>query len=178
MATSNDYFRIEKPIGALLDRLNESTDPAVRGELLDGMAAVEQQLADVHLEAFGPDPMEDEGGRDLSESIAHSALLLRLLGDVEYAVADSRARRVTRTWLEPYAGPVLDRMAGAFEPYDRAMLLKELYEAVEPYVGAQAAETLACLPLWPGLRGWDGGVYLPRSLPRLVRMVWRTWRAA
>jgi hypothetical protein len=176
MTTSGDYFRIGKPIGALYDRLNETTDPAIRAELLDGMATIEQQLSDVHREAFGPDPIEWEGGRDLSESIASSALLMRLLADVEHAVADGGQRRRTDTWLEPYAGSVLDRMAATPDIATRSVLLLDLYEAVEPHVGGQAAEVLAGLPYRPGWRGWDDDRYLPNSFPKMVRVLWRTWR--
>lgn len=176
MATKDDYFRTEKPIGDLMDRLNESTDPTARPELLYRIAAVEQRLADIHLEVFGPDPIEWEGGRDLAESIGFSALLLRLLGDVEQAVDGDGRRWLTSSWLEPYAGPVLDRMATTQDVGARSVLLLDLYEAVVPHVGGQAAETLACLPYRPGFRGWDDDLYLPNSFPKLVRALWRARR--
>lgn len=177
MATKDDYFAVEKPIGGLFDQLNETTDPIPRGHLLYAMADIEQRLADLHLKVFGPAPIEWEGDRDLAESLAYSAQLYRLLADVELVVGGhSPSRFVTESWLEPHAGRVLDRMAGTADLAARSVLLLDLYEAVEPHVGGQAAEVLACVPYRPGFRGWDDNLYLPNSFPKLVRTLWRTWR--
>jgi hypothetical protein len=178
MAAKDDYFRLDAQMGGLCDRLSECHDPAARADLLAEAGDTEQQMADMRLEVFGPDPIEWENGRDLSESLAHSTLLLRLLADVERATDTTLRRRLTASWLEPYAGPVLDRMACTTQIEHRAQMLRELYESVEPHVGGQAAETLACVPYAPGQRGWSDERYLPNSFPKLVRTLWRAWRAA
>ena len=54
--------------------------------------------ANIHRAAFGPDPLDDEDGRDGAERLAFTALLYRLLAAVETAVAyPGRGRR----WADP-----------------------------------------------------------------------------
>lgn len=176
MSTRDDYFRVEKQFGPLFDQLSETTDATARTVLLTEMANIEQRLADVYFEAFGPAPIEWENGRDLATSLNFSAQLYGLLADVERAVAEGGVRRDTGSWLEPHAGPVLDRMSATVDVAARSVLLLDLYEAVVPHVGGQAAEMLACLPYRPGYRGWADDLYLPHSFPKLARTVWRAWR--
>jgi hypothetical protein len=176
MASRHDYDRLIGQYGPLWDRMTETHDPVERARLLDAVAEVDQQVADIHMEVFGPDPIESEGGWDLAESHAHSARLLRVLADVERATDSTLRRKLTASWLEPCASPVLGRMACRVEIDSRAQLLGAFYEAVVDHVGGQAAETLACLPYAPGRSGWDGELYLPASFPKLARVLWRAWR--
>ena len=176
MASQSDYFALARRMGRIYDETADTTNDHVRATLLIDAYETEQSMAGMHREVFGADPNPDEGGRDLSESLASSALLLKLLADVELVAGGRLTRRfVTDSWLEPYVGPVLDRMADTTDVVARAALLEELYDAVYPHVGGQAAEVLACVPLANGRRGWSGERYLPASFPKLVRTVWRAW---
>jgi hypothetical protein len=176
MATRREYFDLDTAAGRIFDRLAETTDGHERARLLVAAYETEQAMADMHTEVFGPDPMEDDG-RDLAEALASSALLLTLVADVELVACGQLTRRFTTdTWLEPYAGPVLDRMAATPAVADRARLLEALADAVEPYVGVQAVETLACLPLADGKCGWSDERRLPSTFVGLVRHGWHVWR--
>jgi hypothetical protein len=176
MPTQRDYFDLDRAGGRIHDRLAEATDGHERVKLLFAAADVEQQMAAMHAEVFGPDPMEDDG-RDLAEALASSALLLRLVADAEQvAVGQTSSRFDTDSWLEPYAGPVLDRMAVAATVQQRASLLENLADAVYPHVGGQAVETLHCLPLADGRLGWSSEKRLPSTFAGLVRHGWRAWR--
>jgi hypothetical protein len=178
VATQADYFALDREMGRIYDRISETTDGHERARLLIDAYETEGAMATMHREVFGPDPLPDEPGRDLADALASSAVLLSLLADVELVACGDLTRRFTTdTWLEPHAGPVLDRMAATGTAEERAGLLEDLFDAVVPQVGGQAAEVLACIPLAPGLRGWDGGLYLPSSFPKLVRVLWRARRA-
>lgn len=121
--------------------------PAVdRLALLRELAYQLQAMSKLRREVFGPTPLDDEGGRDLADSLASSALLVRLVADAEQAAVSSMPRIFVNTELEPYAGPVLARMATTPDPLARGELLDDLYDAVVDIVGEQAAETIACLP--------------------------------
>lgn len=177
MASQAEYFALDKKAGQIYDRVAETTDGHERTKLLFAAAEVEQRMADVHFEVFGADPNSDEGGRDLSESLTHSALLMRLIADVEQvACGETLSRFTTGTWLEPYAGPVLNRMVATETVQQRAALLEDLYDAVYPHVGGQAAETLACVPLADGMCGWSNERRWPSSFSKLARMAWQAWR--
>ena len=177
MVSQRDYFALDRRMGRIYDQLAETTNDHVRATLLIDAYETEQVMADMHREVFGPDPIEWEGGRDLADSIASSALLLKLLADVELVAGGGLTRRFTTdTWLEPYAGRILDMMAANPSVLGRAAWLEDLYEAVVPFVGGQAAEVLACIPFANGRRGWSGERYLPSSFPKLVRTVWRAFR--
>lgn len=145
------YYAGDRTAGRLLDQLTTLDDPKLRARVLWELAEVETAMARTHRAGFGPDPIEHEGGRDLADSIASSALLYRLIADVEKAAAHGERRRYTETELEPHAGPVLDRMAGTADAEARGALLDDLYDAVVDVVGGQAAEAVHCLPA-PGHR--------------------------
>lgn len=170
-----DYFDLEKRMSRVFDQLSETLDPRERSLLLGEAAALEGDMAGMHLKVFGPAPNEDEAGRDLAESMRYSALLLDLLADVELAVATDGRRRDGSSWLEPFAGRWLTRMASTVPGRQRMALLRDLYDAVEPHVGGQAAELLAGIA-FDGRCGYDGSVYLPNSFPKMVRTLWRAWR--
>ena len=110
--------------------------------------------ANIYPAAFGPDPLDDEDGQDMAESLTWTALLYRLLADVETAVAyPGRGRRWTDSPLERVAGDVLDSMAATPDLAARTRLLQDLAAEVEPVAGVQAVETLWTLPS-PGYDGW------------------------
>ncbi len=134
--------------------LAHETNPHRRGRLLRSLAEHQIDQARLHFGAFGPDPLEDEDGRDLADSMAHSAHLYQLLREVEFAVADGRPRLRDGTALGHAAGDVLDRMAGMPDLPARMRLLEDLYDVVLPLVGGQAAETVACIPA-PDMVGWQ-----------------------
>ncbi|GAA4522460.1 hypothetical protein GCM10023191_101710 [Actinoallomurus oryzae] len=81
------YFATDGPAHAISRRLHTSADPATRAGLLDALADIDAELARQHPAAWGPDPIEHENGRDMAESLASSASLLRHLADTERAVA-------------------------------------------------------------------------------------------
>jgi hypothetical protein len=153
LPTESDYFALDDQLRDLYDVLVKTTDPAERARLLYKLFQVQQHQAKIHTAVFGPDPIEDEGGRDLAESLGYSAILYGLLADVEKAVAYPRlGRRNTTTPLEPHAGAILDQMAQTPDLGARMRLLKSLDEAVDQVIGPQAAETLWHLPA----PGWSG----------------------
>jgi hypothetical protein len=142
----DDYFAYSKQAYRLFCQLEKATDPHPRAELLYELADVELGMAELHMDAFGPDPIPDEGGRDLADSDALSALLIRLYADVEDAAAHGKPRALTDTRLEPHAGPILDCMAAEPDAERRGALLEPLFWAVVDVVGGQAAETIARMP--------------------------------
>lgn len=153
------YWAADAEIRRPLDGLAVASEAAERARLLERCAQLEQQMADTYTAAYGPDPIEWEDGRDLAESMRHSAQLYRLLAAVEehvgWGVELPRAEVVYQApTLGAIAWPVLERIAAEPVLAARTVLLEELYEAVEPVVGGQAAEAIACLPS-PGYIGWD-----------------------
>jgi hypothetical protein len=118
------------------------------------MADLELARSRRHRTAFGPDPLEAEGGRDMSGSLLWSSLLYRSLADVEHTVAC--AGRVSRRWydfrLEQVAGEVFDQMVATPELAGRIALQEQLFAAVADTVGGRAVETLRCLSV-PGHPG-------------------------
>lgn len=137
------YFQLDDQAGKLMRRLGRETIPAGRAALLDDLAAAEQGMADIYPDAFGPDPLRDEGGRDMAHSIALSAHLIRLAAAAEHDLAGTPVV-VPVTW-----DPELDEhMACLRTERDhavRAILLEDLCDAVMEQAGGQAAEVLASL---------------------------------
>ncbi|TAK89345.1 MAG: hypothetical protein EPO06_11825 [Burkholderiaceae bacterium] len=154
-AARGTYFGAEERLNIGSVALAQTSDPAERGRLLAKMADAASDQARVYRDAFGPDPMREEGGRDMAESCGHSATLYRLLSDVEYAVVDPGHQRTLdpHSDLESCAWEVLARMARTPDLAARMRLLADLADTVEPIVGGQAVDTLWCLPS-PGHRGW------------------------
>lgn len=125
--------------------LPSALDSATRAELLGRLADSDAFQASLHTEAWGPQPVDD-GARDMSASLELSAQLYRGLADACKAVAEGRPRRpVEDPALEDAAGQLFADFAAAADNIERAAILDELYEAVEPIVGGQAAEVLAQL---------------------------------
>jgi hypothetical protein len=166
------YWQLDEGLRAAHIALAEAGAARERAWLLGKLAEYELASARAHPHLFGPDPLEDEGGRDLSESMGWSATLYRLLADVERVVAVNyvhigqygdgepmysrigrEVRREVGTLLEAEAGPILNRMSHTPDLAERVKLLEDLADAVADLVGAQALETLWCLPS-PGYSGW------------------------
>lgn len=139
------YFAADHSAGRLLAELARTGDADIRAQLLRHLSDREKTMADAYFAAFGPDLIRDEQ-RDMVDSMRLSALLLRLLADVESAVAYRRTRRLTDTVLESVAGDVLDIMARRPHAGHRVALARTgLYAAVVDVVGGHAAETLTAL---------------------------------
>jgi hypothetical protein len=129
---------LDRRAGQLLADLDGAADHDTRHRLIAKLAAAEQARAHLHRTEFGDDP-------EKFLSLAHAALLLRLVADTEKAIAcPGHGRRYTDSPLERHAGLVLDRAVAAGR-IGRAVL-GELSDAVLPVVGGQAAKVLAVLP--------------------------------
>jgi hypothetical protein len=145
------YHQLDAKAAGLMGELARTATHPERHMLLAHLSRAEADMAAAQRAGWGRVPNPDEGGRDLSESLALSGVLLRLVSDAERALAYPPYRRHdTTTHLERTAGPVLDAAVEAGR-IDRAVL-DALHTAVYPVVGGQAAEAIACLPL-PGGRG-------------------------
>lgn len=152
--TRDHYFAAEDEMRVAHVALAEAADPAERATLLYKLFRAQQRQAKMHTAVFGPVPLDDEAGRDLAESEAHSATLYGLLADVEQAIAYPGVgqRGYTDTPLEPHAGATLNRMAATPDLDARMRLLNDLIGDLEEVIGGQAVETLWCLPA-PGFSG-------------------------
>jgi hypothetical protein len=158
------YWALDRDAHRLHRQIADAADPAIRAILLAKIAAVELRMADLHDDVFGPDLFEPDNVEDealdalglyvrdpagsLAQSMRLSAMMYRLLGDVEQAVAyPHMGRRQPSSALVGVAADViLDRMAVTPDLGDRMAFLDDLYESVVDKVGGQAAETIACLP--------------------------------
>jgi hypothetical protein len=145
------YYALDKRAGKLSARLAREDDPATRAALLDELAVCEQDMADLHMEAFGPDPIGHEGGRDLSESLASSARLIRLLAGAEHELAGTPAltkffEDFADDWTVTQAA-ITEKLCDERDRDKRADLIDQLYDAVVDEVGGQAAEVLVSLAL-------------------------------
>jgi hypothetical protein len=137
------YFQIDGDAAAINRELYTTADPADRTYLLDQLADYEQQLADLHPTAFGADPNEDEGGRDLAESLGSSATLLRALAATE----DGNVGRLNHLLgkVDLVESILWRRLASTRNHGERADLIAQVAEHAARRVGGQAAESLACL---------------------------------
>jgi hypothetical protein len=138
------YFAADKRLYRALKHLAETADPGLRAMILRRMAENLQVQSQVHLTAFGPDPIPWENGRDLADSIADSAFLCVVLADTETALAtgDSMPEYLGDEWPDA-TGPILARLCAVGDPAERATLVMDLCDAVTDHIGGQAAETLA-----------------------------------
>jgi hypothetical protein len=142
------YFTVDAPAHALAEGLAECTDPHRRAALLEALGQVELAKAALHRPAFGPDPMEDEDGRDLADSTWWSGQMLLKLAEAEKAYANRRPRRKPRwRWqqgpLERAGGRWLDILANRRQDRPSSIALNELYWAIRPTIGGQAAEMIS-----------------------------------
>ena len=154
-ALETAYFRLDETFHAAFTACGEGADPTARARCLRIMAAVEDYKAALHPVVFGPDPMDDEGGRDLAASLALSAVLLRLLAATEDALAEGRKYRPSRGPLRVRGmNALLVDLSATNDRETRAGLLFDLVDAVVGVVGGQAAEALAVLA---NLVDTDGG---------------------
>lgn len=143
------YFQAQKFAAKCSTDLYTTIDPVARALLLEQFADAEQAMAHVHRDAFGPDPIEDEGGRDLADATASSAVLMRMLAATERAALDpSEGSRYVFWCLADYAESAeLDLWAELARTRDRsarARLIEQIWPHAARRVGSQAAESLAC----------------------------------
>lgn len=144
--TGTTYQRFSDAAEMLHALLRNATQADDRARVLYGLSAVEDALAILHQRTYGPDPLPDEPVRDLADALALSAYLLGRIADAEQAIANRRPLAAGRHQvLDIAVNPILDRMITAGHMDEQ--LRDQLYNAVEPLVGGQAAETIACLPL-------------------------------
>lgn len=140
------FFAAEGWLAELWTDLAGAATFAARAVALTEIAAWTRSQAEVFAAAFGLAPIPREDGRDMGASLGFAADLLAALAAVETSRAfPGRPRGRSTQLIEQAAGPVLDallteRGIGAY--YD---LLFELYTAVEPCVGEQAAEVVAAV---------------------------------
>lgn len=133
----------------LWERLFREADPAERARLLRAAAGCEYVRSVAHTPAFGPDPNADEPGRDVAESDLFSSQLLYLLADIEECVAtgaDLQQGQMQVAGFSVWSWGVAVHMASTPDLPERHAMLADLYDAVHPLVGGQAAEVLACIP--------------------------------
>lgn len=141
--TRDLYWDIGADASRITAQLYTAADPADRAYLLDQLADYEQQLADLHPAAFGADPNEDEGGRDVAESLGSSATLLRALAATE----DGNVGRLNQMLgtINLVESILWRRLASTRDHGERADLIGQIVEHAAMRVGGQAAESLACL---------------------------------
>lgn len=140
-----EYFKHDQACNGAVAALRTERDPARRADLLDVLAVNDEHQAALHTGVYGLDPNEDEDGRPHAESLGSSAVLLRALAATERALATGQPRQLAADErVEEAGGGLLDELAAEADPYTRAAITDELFDAVEPFVGGQAAESLAC----------------------------------
>jgi hypothetical protein len=165
------YWLADEAAGRIMKHLSRPCDPLVRTVLLDDLAMYEQQMAAVHMDAFGPDPLEHEGGRDLSDSIRESARLTRIVCDA-LSLADDPDYPLTepREGLTPEQWAAINYLEHAEGYAERADVLDgPMYEAFAEEMGGQAAETLVSLAYCERKAGEPGRrPYRPLS-PRAMK---------
>jgi hypothetical protein len=150
-AARDRYFDLEREYRRPQWVLAVSSLPGDRADALRLMFELQQEQADLHRTAFGPDPIPWEDGRDLADSHALSAHLLYLAWQAEVALVDhvetdwARLGKVEFAAVSAAAAPVLARLYRD-RPVDRLARYEDLWQAVVDLVGGQAAEVVACLP--------------------------------
>lgn len=144
-----EYFAAQSLAADYSRDLYTTTDPAARAELLDRFADMEAAMGRVHRAAFGPAPIDDEGGRDVAEALGHSADLLRAVGSTERAISGD----LTELWTIPepvWRDGTAEEMelwaelARTREHIERARLIERIWPYATERVGGQAAESLSC----------------------------------
>jgi hypothetical protein len=152
-----DYFAADHAATKLWKTFTRSHMPAERADILRAIADLGQRMAEVHLVAFGPDPIDEEDGRDLADSIVLSGRLLEIMSNTEYSVARGRGRYsevlddlalASGSRHSPAgdrARDVLDALSTTPVAADRGRLTLVFYDEVVDQVGGQAAEVLAAI---------------------------------
>ena len=141
-STVADYFADDDELHRIRRGLRRTRNPVVRGVLLDKMAGIIERQAGLHTSVFGLDPNPDEGGRDLSVSLAYSARLLRIVANAENCRSDG-------VWVpcdDELEEPVADLLRMFVRRGPQRRMRRQLWDAWYPLVGGQAVETIACLP--------------------------------
>lgn len=143
------YFAAQDRAASRVEKLEQVDKPDERMMLLYHLGRDEHDMATHHIKGWGHEWYDDDG-MSAHQSMLWSACLLRLLADVEKAVAYPQyGRRETTTDLERAAGEVLDKMAATPDLVERMAYLPTLYAVVLDKVGGQAAETVATVR-YPG----------------------------
>lgn len=146
--TRNAFFACEDKMANLLDELDITVtdDPCERAKLLRQLADFQIDNARRFHAAFPRVRMLGED-RDIVGDLVSESKLYRALGDVEHVVACHG--RVGRNWRfhewGERADAILDEMCATEDLQARLALLDDLYDAVVPAVGGQAAEALVPL---------------------------------
>lgn len=164
------YFAAEKAAGRIMWRdLPRARNNPTRWAILWGeWAFLNRLMAHVSRTAFGPHPLEDEGGRDRSVSHGLAADLMRMVADTELALAGITPRveeLAHRTWLiselfdEEHSGvqftDLAHRLASDRNLVERYRLMRLMWHEVYPVVGGQAAEALvSCGRVYLAAAGW------------------------
>lgn len=149
-AARDSYFLLDNRGAELHEELGRTADHGRRAILLYKLSTTVRGMARLFPAGFGPDPYDDEGGRDASDSLAYEALLYALVGDAEKAIAcPGHGRRETTTPFERQAGPILDQAVTLGLLDEKTM--RALTEALRDAAGRQAVEALVCIP-FPGGR--------------------------
>lgn len=146
------YYRRYRQAAKAHAALYRTADPAARAELLDRYAYAKLTMGEVHHTAYGPYPIEDEGGRDMAESLTSSAALLALLALTERGVAIQGDDPTAHLSLTIKVGsPTAEecalwgRLVLTADRAARADLIDQIYPLAAERVGAQAAEGLGSL---------------------------------
>lgn len=133
----SDYTKLEETRGRLHKELNTTHLPKERAVILELLAGIDEELAVLHSAAFGYDPIMSEGGRDMAESLASSAVLYRSLASTERGQTPFAQAGVsvdeTALWGE---------LAGTINHRARAGMIRLIHKDAAERVGALAAEVL------------------------------------
>jgi hypothetical protein len=141
------YFKTSATAGDINAALYTTYDPAARADMLDQVAAMEDRMAAIHATAWGPDPNPDENGRDVAESTASSAVLLRMLAATERTAVDPTEGFRCVFWslgADGFEQDLWVKLANTRDRGMRAHLIDQLADYATDRVGGQAAEALAC----------------------------------
>lgn len=169
-AAQERYWKADEAAGRIMKHLSRPCDPLIRSELLSELAWYEQDMAEVHVAAFGPQPMANEDGRDLAESLASSTRLIDLVWDT-WNAAIGEAPLELPAGLTKAQSAALTALACTADLVSRADLLSgPVHEAFADEVGGQAAEILVGLA-WCERKAAEPGrrPYRARRYPRWLR---------
>jgi hypothetical protein len=144
------HGQAERRATSLLALLARNYAPDVRAAQLDQLAAAYDRMAELHPDAFGPDPIDAENGRDAAAALASSGWLVRLVAITEHALAgeslfplDAAAAIASVTTAEQFH--ILGTLSGEPDRVARAGLIEALGALLVDQVGERAAGVLTSL---------------------------------
>lgn len=128
---------------AALAALAAERNPGRRAVLFMRAAVATRQLAELHTDVYGVDPVNDRHmAMPMSTSLHYQAALLWALSDVELSAGYGIERSPAVMEVEFSGGPTLDKMAAAVDLDERLALLDELHGVLVGIVGEHAASVL------------------------------------